>query len=683
MKIGRFSLGQIVVIVMLVIHLIPVWCFTYFPTQDGASHIYNAYVLKEYHDHANFRLREVYELNRTFFPNWTSHALLFVLMHVLPPIMCEKIVLTLCIGLLPLSLFYFLKGVKKENSVLGLVGFIFAYNYLLHMGFYNFVLSMSMFFFTLGYWWRIKHKLHWKNIILLYLLLILTYFTHYHSYALLLISLTFLSLFWSLYESISAPVIQNRSVDSTLQRFLDFIKVFKPTLTFIVVLIPAFAIMLSYYLYLVNTHGSEGDYRGIRWLIDYFFSMKSLVSFRDAHVLIGQFVLTLMGVVFCLSVVYRIRSFIEQNDATGKRSWVRFAQLTDGFLILSALITLMFFVAPWSGYSGGWINDRFHLYIFLTLLPFFAISMSRRVNYIVAGMLILLSLIHFGFNVHTYMMLNRDIREALSLEGMDERHTVLGSLPGEWRGMSDSLGFEPKYVEPFGHIECLLAVNMGIAYLNNYEANTDHFPLRYKNKDITADYIIVWRTEYEDVEGLEQEYELIDSNNYNRLYRLKQTEQGENLLIGSDGIAFDLQPQGAQTAPGHIPIYPDTRYRDGLVGWVTDTESDGLFKQTDIIHSYQDSIVGEEDGVFKVILPNGAYKVVCYFSASGTEPLEVNLIANGAQKIKELQIPIGSNIIMKHYNIEIKDEFLTQVIYTRGKAKYKRWGWSSFSIQKR
>ena len=94
MKARQLSIGYIIVIVMLVLHLLPVWGFKYFPTQDGLSHIYNAYVVKEYHKHENYRLREVYELNATIFPNWTSHALLVVLLYVFPPLVCEKIVLT-------------------------------------------------------------------------------------------------------------------------------------------------------------------------------------------------------------------------------------------------------------------------------------------------------------------------------------------------------------------------------------------------------------------------------------------------------------------------------------------------------------------------------------------------------------------------------------------------------------
>ena len=82
MKARLLSVGYVTVIVLMVIHLLPVWGFKYFPTQDGASHIYNAYVLKEYHNHENYRLREVYKLNPTLFPNWTSHALLALLLYI-------------------------------------------------------------------------------------------------------------------------------------------------------------------------------------------------------------------------------------------------------------------------------------------------------------------------------------------------------------------------------------------------------------------------------------------------------------------------------------------------------------------------------------------------------------------------------------------------------------------------
>ena len=690
MKVRRLSIGYITVIVLMMIHLLPVWGFKFFPTQDGLSHIYNSYVLKEYHNHENYRLREVYELNATIFPNWTSHALLLLLLYVFPPLVCEKIVLTLCIGLLPLSLFYFINGIAKRNIVFGLLGFLFAYNYLLHMGFYNFVLSMSLFFFTLGYWWRVKDKLRLTNIVVIYILLLVTYVTHYHSYALLVMCLTFFPLFLWVYDALHRGWGHKEAPQPLIQRLKESVGTLKPTLTFIGSLIPAYFILFSYYFYLTNTHGGDSNHKGLEWLNDYFFSMKSLVAFRDDHILIGRVLLVFLAIAFLLTVINRIRQCYQFRASevwkeTGERLWTRVVTQMDGFLIMAVLITAMFYIAPWSGYSGGWINDRFHLYIFLILIPFFAVNLHRYINYGVAGIIIVLSLWHLGYNVHTYALLNRDIAIALTSDGLYEKDTILTSVPGEWNGLSDSLGFESKYVEPFGHTECLLAVDMGIAYLDNYEANTDHFPLRYKEKELPADFAIIWRTEYADVGGLEEEYDLIHSNDYNRVYRRKQTAPDLQMWGGGTVLAFDMQPEDGQTAPEHIAVYTDTDYTDGQYGWLTVSEKDDLESESEVPQPYGDSIWGKEDGVFRVALPNGSYEVTCYFSADDSEepePLEINLIANGEKRIQRLQIPVGNDTIERRYNITITDEHLTQIIYTRGKGKYKRWGWSGFTIQR-
>lgn len=570
--------------------------------------------------------------------------------------------------------------------VFGLLGFMYAYNYLLHMGFYNFVLSMSLFFFTMGYWWRVKDKLRLINIVVIYALLLATYLTHYHSYALLLASLTFFALFSSVYDALHGAWGSKETSRPLAHRFKAGLTKLKPTLTFIGNLIPAYFILFSYYFYLTNAHGGDGNHKGFEWLSDYFFSMKSLVSFRDDHVLIGRVLLVFFAIAFGLTVINRIwRCYqfrkSEEWKETGERFWMRIVTQMDGFLLMAIFITAMYFIAPWSGYSGGWINDRFHLYIFLVSLPFFAVNLHRYANYAVAGVIIVLSLWHLGYNVHTYALLNRDIANALSLEGMDEEDTILTSEPGEWGGFSDSLGFQPKYVEPFGHIECLLATNQGIGYLDNYEANTDHFPLQYKQKELPADFAIIWRTEYEDVAGLEEEYELIDSNDYNRLYRRKRAAPDSEMWGGGTSITFDMQPDDGQTAPGHIAVQADTVYTDGRYGWLTQSERDDSKSESEIPQPYQDSIWGEEDGVFRVALPKGTYEVTCYFAADESEPLEINLIANGEKRIKHLRLPGGKETIDRRYNITITDEHLTQVIYTRGKRGYKRWGWSGFTIQ--
>ena len=696
------SVGKIIIISLLVIHLLPVWIFTYFPTQDGASHIYNSYVLKEYHKHENYRLREVYELRLTLFPNWTSHAFLALLMYVFPPIICEKILISLCIGLLPLSLFYFLNSVQKGKTLFTLVGFIFAYNYLLHMGFYNFVLSMSLFCFTLGYWWRHRNEFTVANIGILYVLLMATYLTHYQSYATLMMSLTFFSVFLSLYKALlmtwgykGISVENEKTLASKLKTFATKLK---PAFLFLVTMLPAYFIMISYFL---DRPRRAGGHKGFEWLKEYFFSMKSLVSFRDEHILIGRVLLVVFAIAFLLTLIDRVRNVYtfrrsSESDDTNERLWTRIVNSRDVFLLLAIILTVMYFTFPWVGYGGGWINDRIHLYIFLVLLPFFSISLHKYTKYATGGIIIALSLWHLGYNVQTYYLLNKDIADAVSSAGTLDEHTILTSRPEEWNGPSNSLGWKPKYVAPFGHTECLLAVNNGIAYLMNYEAKTDHFPVRFKERDysaesapgkrwitlFTADHLILWRTEYDEIEELEDDFELIHSNNHNRLYRRKRARPDENLWGGRTTIKFDMQSHDGQTAPDHIAIYEDTVYTDGKYGWLTRSEREEFVSEVNLPEPYRDSVWGEEDGVFRIALPNGEYEVTCYFSSGDSEPLEINLIANGEKKIKKLRIPTGIETVERSYDITITDERLTQVIYSRGRSRYERWGWSGCTIKR-
>ena len=252
MNLRKVSTPQMIVAVLLVVHLLPVWLFEYFPSQDGSSHVYNAYLLKDYHHHENYQLREVYQLNLKIFPNWASHIILAALMYIFPPIVCEKILVSLCIVFLPISLFYFLSGIQKEKTFWGLIGFIYAFNYLLHMGFYNFTLSIPFFFFTLGYWWRRQDSMAPVNIAVLYVLLIATYLCHFQSYSLLVISLTFFAIFSFSYSALEKIYGHKKGASGNGKSWFNDLKAFiialKPAVLFIGLMLPAYFIMMTDYL---------------------------------------------------------------------------------------------------------------------------------------------------------------------------------------------------------------------------------------------------------------------------------------------------------------------------------------------------------------------------------------------------------------------------------------------------
>ncbi|MCY4568954.1 MAG: hypothetical protein OXD49_11665 [Candidatus Poribacteria bacterium] len=689
----RLSIQHIVLIALLVIHVLPTWLFKYTGTQDGPAHVHNAHVLKVYHTHENYVLREVYEHNPTLFPNWTSHVLMAGLMYIFPPLICEKIFFSLCIGLLPLSLLYFLNGIQKSKPFFCLVGFIFGYNYLLHMGFYNFALSVSLFFFALGCWWRCEDKLSAKALVTAYVWLTVVYLTHFQSYALLTVSLTFLGVFLYVYEVFESPRIRLTGQ-------------LKSILLFLGTMLPAYVILLTYYL--VKREGG-GFHRSFEGLMQYFLSVGSIVSFRDNHVLIGNLLLTVLAIAFLFTLIdktrkiYAIRSASKSGDI-GYGGATAIIDRTDAFLLIALILTFLYFRSPWSLRSGGmWISDRIHIYILLALLPFFSFNLHRFIDYAFSGVLIALALWHLGYHVQTYYLLDRDAQVALSSAEMIEPNTVLTSRPGSWGGTPDSAKWDFKYILPFEHIEGYLALENGVAYLHNYEPNTDHFPLRYKNKKVIPDYVLVWRTEYDGVGDLVPEYEVIHSTNYNRLYRRKRVAPDTQFWADATTLTFDMQPHDGKVAQNHIVIYKDTDYTDGRFGWWSKSVEDeyktggGGFelkywhtedpKPTSDLRDvlagdesnlllYQDSLWGEEDGVFRVALPNGTYEIKCYFHAGVVAPVEINLIANGGKKFQKLRLTSADESAERRYTVTITDERLTQVIYTRK----KRWVWNGFTV---
>jgi hypothetical protein len=198
-----------------------------------------------------------------------------------------------------------------------------------------------------------------------------------------------------------------------------------------------------------------------------------------------------------------------------------------------------------------------------------------------------------------------------------------------------------------------------------------------------VDYILAWwETDLDKLKALENDYELIHSAKHTKLYRLKKAKPDESLWSGKRVVKFDMQSQDGQIAPGHIAVFTDTLYTDGKYGWATKSTLDEYRSEADIPEPYRDSVWAEEDGVFRVALPNGTYKVTCYFCSGGHVEHKISVIANGKKVINNLKIPAGNETIERSYSITITDERLTQVIHPRGRGGYKTWTWNGCTIER-
>ena len=682
-------------VVLLILHILPLWIFAYFPSQDGVSHIYNGLVLKEYAKHENYKMRDAWELNLTIFPNWLSHILLAALLHVFSPVIAEKVFLTLAIGMVPIAFFYFMNAVhagEKERFAYAWLGFPFAYNYLLYMGFYNFQLSISLFFLSFGFWWKHKDAIEVKHLIRLYPLLLLTYLSHIASYGLVVLGISIAGGSLSGAKAVAATWQARREGFTAACR--EFATALKPLFRFLLYMLPIYFVLIEYYLQSMKEH-QQGNHNGLTELWEYFLGIKSIVYFTDWHLPVNSFLLGTLGIAVLITLYYRIR----------RKMWIK---QTDVFLLIAIVFTYMFIRAPWSYGPGGWINDRIHLYILLMLAAWLIPNIGRVPRYALTGLLILFSCIHCGRTIYDHGRLAPEIAELVSGTHLIEPHTNFRHRSSGW-DITEAL-FEHydketdewlmknqvKYVKPFVHSVAFYGTYAkDVGHLENYEAAFNYFPVNRKNEEAPVDYFVAWhepntpefRTEVAD-------YEIIHETERLRIYRKKRAagpllDLWDKTETGNLVIRFDMQPPGNETAPNHHAVGSDTYYESGKFGWDTVPPAEGYSGPGRMEPLARDALWGTEDTAFKVDLPNGTYRVTNVFSAR-TASHVIHMIANDRPVIKGLTVPIGNETIKHTYEVEVTAGSLTQVIFTDKKRvapvkywdkRYNFWIWNGCLVE--
>ncbi len=639
-------------VVLLVLHLLPLWIFAYFPSQDGVSHIYNAKVLTDYADQANYKMRDAWQLNITIFPNWLSHVSLAALLYIFPPVIAEKVFLSIAIGMIPISFFYFLNAVHKDQEgkfVYAWLGFPFAYNYLLYMGFYNFTLSISCFFFSFGFWWQHKDDMQVRHLAWLYILLLLTYLSHIASYGLIVLAIS-IAAGWTWGTKALAAGWRERHAEW----HREFLIRLKPIFRFLIYMVPIYFVLIEYYLESLKKH-PQGNHRGIAWIWEYFFGVKSIVYFTDWHIPVNRFLLVVLAIAVVISIGYRIY----------RRDWVR---QTDAFLLIALVFTYMFIRAPWSYGPGGWINDRIHLYILLMLAPWLIPDIGKLGRYTVAACLIVFSLLHWGRTAYDHGRIAPEIAELVSGAKLIEPHTNFRHRTSDWH-KSDALG-KIEYVTPFAHSTAYYGVYADdVGHLENYEAAYDYFPVNRKNASAPVDYFVAWYPP--DTDAFRNEtanYEVIHETKHLRLYRKKRApgpmlDLWQRNASGNLVIHFDMQPDGSNTATDHHAIGPNTLYQSGKFGWDTRAPHEAYRGNKNRTELTQDAVWSKEDAAFKLDLPAGRYRVTNTFSGSRNAIHTINLLANGKRILKDFIV--DNNEVHQHtYTVEATDGYLTQVIFT-------------------
>ncbi len=164
----------------------PLWSVEYFINQDGSAHLYSSHIMLELLK-GNPIFGEIFAFNSISIPNSSGHWLMVLLLNFFPPIVVTKIIVTLTFAGFVASIGWLrLKTVGVEGLKTSfLIGAAIGFNWLWLCGFYNFLIGVCCFVFTVGliFNWRDKMNV-WRTVILA-LLFLLGYFSHIISFVIL------------------------------------------------------------------------------------------------------------------------------------------------------------------------------------------------------------------------------------------------------------------------------------------------------------------------------------------------------------------------------------------------------------------------------------------------------------------------------------------------------------------
>ncbi|TNE50024.1 MAG: hypothetical protein EP343_09905 [Deltaproteobacteria bacterium] len=449
-------------VVLVILALLPIWLFPYFPTQDGPSHLYNAHILAEYWN-PNFVYSQYFQIQWQALPNWFSQAVLALLMKVVSPFAAEKIFLSFYVLFFLGCMAYFFRAVQPDrfpyDSVL--LSFFFVYHFYFQMGFWNFSFGVAMFFGLLGFWWKHRNLMRWTHYLWLHLGLGCLYFTHLLPFVLLLGALAGLSV-------------------------LCFFRERKLLLRTWLWLLPAVG-WLGFYL----PHSELSSSTSAGWFtwgallervrLILFYPLVSLHPYQTFFSY-GVGALIIVGCILTLVLSRRSKGCTESKEASPEEGAI---SLRWPIVLLALGLFLGYLVAPRSLGSALWLNSRFSLLGWLCLLACLRLP-ANWMGQVFRGVLVVVLVGNFAHFTYLCSKLSQDLEHYVRVTRNVKPKGVY--LPLHYRSGVKAKGLPTGKVQVdrsyrvHTHLHAIsyACMDKGAINLANYEAELDYFPVSFR-----------------------------------------------------------------------------------------------------------------------------------------------------------------------------------------------------------
>jgi hypothetical protein len=454
-------------LLLLLLHLVPIWSSKYFPTTDGPAHLYNAWLANTLLTDAQHPFHHFFAFNSLPIPNYTGHAILMALLTVLPPWLAEKGVLSLCALGLPLAVRYMVRAWQPTASFLSLLAFPFVYSTVFQYGFYNFCLSLILLLVVVGFWRRHLYAspLSWKPIAGLAGLLLLLYFSHPLTYLVtgMLLGLFVLERAWS-----ADAADRGRQLRTGL-------------LSLLLASIPSLLLLGWYFLAKqepMESIGSSAPQAPVGKLIHDWFLLEPLRFMGSAE---GSYRLVLAFLLFGL-VGYAVWRHTKRQTMPAGKSLVA----------ASGLLVVAYALLPDALAGGSIVRPRLGLISYLLLLGFLAtVDYPQRLRQAVVGIGVVVAVLFLGFRYGKYQTLATGLDEYLSAGTYIRPGSSLAVFTyAQVTRMPNGKDYK-SYIDVFPHAASYLSVERRLMNFENYEAATGYFPLLWKpNRALLTDNFV-------------------------------------------------------------------------------------------------------------------------------------------------------------------------------------------------
>jgi hypothetical protein len=432
-----------------VLNLLPLLLHKFFPTLDGPAHLYNANLIAELLFLDNEHLNTFFSINNEPVPNWLGHALLVFFNFFIPAYLSDKILLIFLSFGLAYSFRYLIKNISPNNLFYSYFIFPFCYSFLFILGFYNFCLALVLLFITITYWVKNEDSVYsLKHFLFLSLLISLIYFSHIFVFAIFLITVSSL---------IFTRFLENRKKDkfelkNSLKKFL--------------VLFAASLICLVLFILYFNNRPSLDNlnYLPIKTLFKWIYDLRPIIGYNY------EIELQFSRVIFItLTLLAIVSLYFWVKELTGRR---KFITKETPWLVIFFILVILYFTLPDSDNSAGFVSVRTLLLAFLFLIIFLStISIPRWIGWICVPVILF-----SNFNLNSYYISvvnnqNKIVQSCTDASKHIESNSIV--LP---------LNYSNNWL--FGHYSNYLGIDKPMIVLDNYEASTGYFPIKWNNNDM-------------------------------------------------------------------------------------------------------------------------------------------------------------------------------------------------------